>query len=76
MSDTVPVDQFSSEKTRSSHIASSPRMLRQYVVMKPLYEHAHTGLFFGRVRLLRIYVFDLRACFASIHLRGCLSRYQ
>ena len=30
-------------------------MLRKYVVMLPLHEHAHTGLLFGRIRHSRIY---------------------
>ena len=41
-------------------------MLRKYVVMLPLHEHAHTGLLFGRVRHSRVYAFDMRECFSFI----------
>ena len=37
------------------------RMLRKYVML-PLYKHAHTGLFFRRVRHLRMYAYDVHAC--------------
>ena len=74
---TVHVDYFSSEKRNEVKLhCFVARMLRKYSVMLPLYEHAHTRLFFfRRNRHLRIYTFDLRACFSSIHLRRCLLQY-
>ena len=50
-------------------------MLSKYVVMLPVYEHAHTGLIFGRVRHLHNYAFDMRECLTSIYLCNCLLRY-
>ena len=47
-------------------------MLRKYVVMLPLHEHAHTGLLFGRIRHSRIYAFDMRGCFSFIQF-ACVS---
>ena len=43
-------------------------MLCKYVVVLPVFEHAHTGLIFGRVRHLRNYAFDMREPVFFIYL--------